>query len=100
MSVQPSKIDGIMQWFDTMGVSLERSIDIRQMPEDSEAIGVFANNEIAEGDLIACVPKDAVISIVNTAAADILAASDLRGGLALNFALMYEQYVMGPKSKW
>ena len=41
-----------------------------------------------------------MLSAVNTAAADILRRSELGGGLALIFAIMYERHVLRRKSRW
>ena len=91
---------GILEWFARVGIQLERCIQIRQMPGDPDAIGVFSTQNIKEGDLLACIPKAAVLSTRNSTAAALLEASELRGGLALNFAVLFEQFVRGSDSKW
>lgn len=65
-----------------------------------EGVGITGAQHMCRGDLLAIIPKTAVLSAVNTEAADILDRSNLGGGLALIFAIMYERHVMGSKSRW
>jgi hypothetical protein len=94
------KLDLVRQFFETLKISIEPCIEVRQVPNDAEHVAVYATRHIAEGELLACIPKDVVLSTVNTAAADILRSSNLRGGLAVIFAVLYEMHVMGPRSQW
>lgn len=100
MASTSSNLDVVKQFFETLQVTIEPCVEVRQVPDDSEHIAVYATRDIAEGQPLACIPKDAVLSMVNTGAADILRSSDLRGGLALNFAVLYEKTVMVEKSRW
>jgi hypothetical protein len=95
-----SNVHLVKQFFATLKIAIEPCIEVRQVPGDAAHIAVYANRDIAEGEPLACIPKDAVLSTVNAAAADILRSSNLRGGLALIFAVLYEIHVMGPRSRW
>ena len=100
MAATVPKVNLVKQFFATLKIAIEPCVEVRQVPADAAQIAVYANRNIAEGQLLACIPKDAVLSTVNTAAADILRSSDLRGGLALIFAVLYEIHVMGSSSRW
>jgi hypothetical protein len=100
MAVTSSKLDLVEEFFATLKIATEPCIEVRQVPGDAAHIAVYANRNIAEGELLACIPKDAVLSTVNTAAADILRSSNLRGGLALILAVLYEIHVVGSRSRW
>lgn len=100
MALACAKLDVVRQVLDTLSIQLQPCIEIRHVPDEAEHIGVYATRDIAEGEPLGCIPKESALSVVNSAAADILQSSELRGGLALNFAILYEQHVMGPQSKW
>lgn len=100
MAVTSQTLELVKQFFPTLKIAIEPCIEVRSLPGDAAHIAVYAKRDIAEGELLACIPKDAVLSTVNTAAADILQSSNLRGGLALIFAVLYEIHVMGAGSRW
>jgi hypothetical protein len=100
MAVRTRKLKSVRHFFESLNITVEPCIEVRQQPKDAEHIAVYATRRIAEGEPLACIPKAAVLSVVNTAAADILRSSELRGGLALIFAVLYEIHVMGKQSRW
>jgi SET domain-containing protein 6 len=61
--------------------------------------GITASADVREGDLLAQIPKAAVLSVSNTSLADVLAKEGIRGGLGLTIAVLHE-YTMGEKSRW
>eukprot|EP00803_Ostreobium_quekettii_P011645 evm.model.scf_1036.4 EVM.evm.TU.scf_1036.4 scf_1036:33587-35801(+) len=63
------------------------------------AMGVVATTDIPEGTSLCTIPKRAVLSIKTTGIADLIEQSDIRGGLALTVAVMYE-IALGRESPW
>lgn len=59
----------------------------------------FPVADVPEGQVLATVPRHAVLSAANSSLADLLAVERLGGGLALVAAVMYEAS-RGPRSKW
>ena len=90
-------IKTLLCWFGRQGITLSPKLRIDACPDGS--LGVFAADSVAEGDLLACIPKSSVISPRTTGARDIIEAERLGGGLALVFAIMYES-AQGEASPW
>ena len=67
--------------------------------DGSGPFAVEACCDIAEGDTLCEVPKSAVLSMRNSAIADLIEQEQLGGGLGLILAVMYEASI-GHKSKW
>lgn len=98
-----AKAARIVRWFDRVDIVLNpccRIAGVPGTPEASGDLGVFATEPLQRGKALATIPKSAVLSIVNTAAADAIKNSDLRGGLGLIFAILYERHTLQRKSKW
>lgn len=97
------KATRVSRWFEGAGIKLNSCCKIGGVPDDSSAsdsLGIFATQPLERGDVLAVIPKSAVLSIVNTAAAEFIERSELRGGLGLIFAILYERHVLLRKSKW
>jgi len=60
---------------------------------------VAAAREIAEHDTLCEIPKDAVLSVRNSAIANLIEQEQLGGGLGLILSIMYEVSI-GVRSKW
>ena len=60
---------------------------------------VAARRAIVDGDLLAAIPKTAVLSASNSSIADVLAEEGIGAGLALTIAAMHE-HCLGERSKW
>jgi SET domain-containing protein 6 len=63
------------------------------------SLGIAAVRDVGEGEVLATIPKAAVISIVTSSIADILEAEGLKGGLGATVALLHE-LSLEEESKW
>lgn len=62
-------------------------------------MGIRAECDLCNGDVIATIPKQACLTVLTTQATDLIAEAELGGGLGLAVALMYERS-LGDLSKW
>ena len=62
-------------------------------------LSIIASKDIEERTDLACIPKEACITIYTTGITDILAEEELAGGLGLTIAVWYEKGI-GESSKW
>jgi len=60
---------------------------------------VAAARDVAEHDTLCKIPKEAVLSVRNSAIADLIEEEQLGGGLGLILCIMYEVSI-GARSKW
>lgn len=82
------------------GVTWDRTtVSISGGVSENEGFSVYAAKNISEGHTLCEIPKDAVLSVRNTAAAEIIETEQLGGGLGLILAIMYE-LSLGVASKW
>ena len=75
------------------------AVSISGGKHENEGFSVLATQDIVEGHALCEIPKVAVLSVRNTAAAEIIEAEQLGGGLGLILAIMYE-LSLGAASKW
>ena len=96
----PSRLEKLQEWMLANGIAWDRTVvRIGGGEHESEGFSVYAREDIAEGHTLCEIPKDAVLSVRNTAAAAIIETEQLGGGLGLIFAVMYE-LSLGAASKW
>lgn len=62
-------------------------------------LSITASRDIEERTDLACIPKEACITIYTTDITDVLAEEELAGGLGLTIAVWYEKGI-GESSKW
>lgn len=84
-------------WLRSAGVYWNESLVVLR-PIDG-GLGVFAVQDLCEGQKLCEIPKKAVLSVQNTGIADLLEYHRIRGGLGLIIAIMYEISI-GQKSFW
>ena len=90
-----SQVEKQLQFFKSQGIEHQKlSIQF----EDG-SYSVIAAESLKVGDVVARIPKEAVLSIQNTAIADIIEEENLRGILGLGLAVLYEKS-LGPSSPW
>lgn len=99
MLLEP-RLDKLQQWMRANGIAWDRAaVSISGGMSDNEGFSVYATKDIAESHTLCEIPKDAVLSVRNTAAAEIIETEQLGGGLGLILAIMYE-LSLGVASKW
>ena len=94
MTGQTKKIGA---WLKSAVISLDTSL-VELRPIDG-GLGVFAVQDLCEGQKLCEIPKTAVLSVQNTGIADIMEQHRIRGGLGLIIAIMYELSI-GKESFW
>lgn len=95
-----SKLAGLQSWMHAAGFVWSAStVTLCGGNEDDGAFAVTASCDIAEGATLCEVPKSAVLSIRNSAIADLIEEEQLGGGLGLILAIMHEVSI-GQESKW
>lgn len=95
-----SKLDTLQHWMRANGIAWDRTaVSVSGGVSKSEGFSVYAVKDIAETHALCEIPKDAVLSVRNTAAAEIIETEQLGGGLGLILAIMYE-LSLGVASKW
>ena len=88
----------LTRWLRQAGVDWpDDRVSLRVSPYGG--FGVFACQDIAEGAVLATIPKTAVLSVKTSGARDVLREARLGGGLGLVVAVMYER-AMGARSPW
>ena len=102
---RPSRLTCLLDWFAEHQITYDRSaIGIRADSEvySGEALGVFANRNLEEGEegsVLVTIPKVSVLSVRNTSLAGFLEEHRLGGGLGLVVSVMHE-LALGPESPW
>jgi hypothetical protein len=88
-------MEQIQKYFSQNGITME-GIDIR-----TNEFGFFvqAEKDLKVGDIVARIPKESVLSVRNTAIADIIEEIEYGGVLGLCLAVMYEMSLRD-KSPW
>ena len=95
-----SRLVKLQEWMLANGIAWDRAaVGITGGKHENEGFSVHATQDIAEGHALSKIPKDAVLSVRNTAAAEIIETEQLGGGLGLILAIMYE-LSLGAASKW
>ena len=74
-------------------------IGIEEDAASGGAWRVVAARAIADGDLLAAIPKRAVLSARNSSISGVLREEGIGGGLALTIASMHEA-CLGTRSRW
>jgi SET domain-containing protein 6 len=95
----PSSFDA---WLASQGVWYNRALlDLRRDNDDSSSApcAIYARTPITEGNPLALIPKDAVLSRRTSACSHLLEKQRLGGGLALTVAVMCE-LLRGERSRW
>eukprot|EP00878_Enallax_costatus_P030182 GHUV01032841.1.p1 GENE.GHUV01032841.1~~GHUV01032841.1.p1 ORF type:complete len:149 (+),score=15.28 GHUV01032841.1:407-853(+) len=93
---------GIETWLRSVGIWWDESLIHIQAGCSGcsgPALGVFAQQDITENQLLCVIPRSAILSPRTTKLAAALEAEKLGGGLALTIAVMYEAS-LGAASKW
>lgn len=87
--------EGMEKWMKDAGIwwntELLRFAEAKPSDVDSAGFGLWAAKDIQDNDHLCTIPKSSLLSIRNTAIADLLAEEELSGGLALVFACMFER---------
>ena len=95
-----SKLDHLQQWLQDHGIRWDRTaVSLRGGAPAETSFSVLALLGIPEGDTLCEIPKNAVLSVRNSAAADIIETEQLGGGLGLILAIMFE-LSLGAESTW
>lgn len=95
-----SKLDGLQKWMHAHNIAWSAStVTLTGGTNDTDDFAVNAARDIAEHDTLCEIPKDAVLSVRNSAIADLIEEEQLGGGLGLILAIMYEVSI-GAQSKW
>lgn len=95
-----ARLEKLQDWMLANGVAWDRtSVSVSGGTHENDGFAVHAIHNIDEEHTLCEIPKDAVLSVRNTAAAEIIEAEQLGGGLGLILAIMYE-LSLGAASKW
>lgn len=96
------RLKKLKHWLQSKGISVNTDlIEIRSMTAlyTGESWGVFARRNIRSGDVLATIPKRAVLSVRNSQLAAFLEEERISGGLGLVVAVMHE-IALGSSSEW
>jgi SET domain-containing protein 6 len=98
---QEDRLQAFLEWMSGVGITWSEAIKFEPALAacSGASWGITAAADVREGDLLAQIPKSAVLSVRNTTLADVLALEGIRGGLGLTIAVLHE-YTMGEKSRW
>ena len=88
-------VSRLQNFFQTQGIEFEKL----EFKFQNGSYHVLASENLRVGDVVAKIPKDAVLSVRTTAIADIIEEEELRGILGLGLAILYEKS-LGDKSPW
>eukprot|EP00201_Polytomella_parva_P007461 CAMPEP_0175058802 /NCGR_PEP_ID=MMETSP0052_2-20121109/12059_1 /TAXON_ID=51329 ORGANISM="Polytomella parva, Strain SAG 63-3" /NCGR_SAMPLE_ID=MMETSP0052_2 /ASSEMBLY_ACC=CAM_ASM_000194 /LENGTH=367 /DNA_ID=CAMNT_0016324241 /DNA_START=50 /DNA_END=1150 /DNA_ORIENTATION=+ len=92
------KLKSYEKWAEVNGVIWNRSkVDI--VENETGSWGIFAKDDVKEGESIAYVSGNGILSASDCEIADILKQCGYGGGLALTIAVLYE-FCIQKKSKW
>ena len=95
-----SKLDGLEAWMHNNGIVWSPSTVTLCGGTNGEVdFAVIAARDVAEHDTLCEIPKEAVLSVRNSAIADLIEEEQLGGGLGLILCIMYEVKI-GARSKW
>lgn len=92
----PRDFDIVTSFFQDNGITMN-GISIQTNALDG--MHVRAERDLHENDIVARIPKNAVLSTRNTAIADLLEELEIAGLLGLTLALMFEK-AKGSESPW
>ena len=94
------KLDRLQPWMHDNGIEWDRAtVSVRGGTSQEPGFSVRAMLDISEGHTLCEIPKSVVLSVHNTAAAEIIKTEQLGGGLGLILAIMYE-LSLDAVSKW
>lgn len=94
------RLKKLQDWMLANGIAWDRAtVSVSGGSDENTGFAVHAIHDIDEGHALCEIPKDAVLSVRNTAAAEIIETEQLGGGLGLILAIMYE-LSLGAASKW
>lgn len=86
-----SQLDGLLSWLSDKGVTWDaQKVDIRGGKNGAAPFAVFAHRDIDDSEALCDIPKSTVLSVKNTAIADLIEHEQLGGGLGLILAIMFE----------
>jgi len=96
-----SKIQRLLQWSSDNGLRLNSSLQIRTNDASDSAIAVFSKAPIGRNEIVASIPKAAILSVRSCALVDKIPSAPygLGAQLALSLALCYE-LAQGTVSRW
>lgn len=95
-----AKLTGLESWMHAAGFAWSAStVSLCGGTDSSDGFSVGALRDIREGETLCEIPKSAVLSIQNSAIADLIQKERLGGGLGLILAIMHEVSI-GKESKW
>lgn len=95
-----SKLDGLEAWLHDNGIVWNPSTVTLCGGTDGEVgFAVAAARDVPEHDTLCEIPKEAVLSVRNSAIANLIEEEQLGGGLGLILSIMYEVSI-GARSKW
>ena len=95
-----SKLNGLEAWMHNNGIVWNPSTVTLCGGINGEVdFAVAAARAVAEHDTLCQIPKEAVLSVRNSAIADLIEEEQLGGGLGLILCIMYEVSI-GARSKW
>ncbi|KAJ3320412.1 hypothetical protein HDV06_005335 [Boothiomyces sp. JEL0866] len=90
-----SKLEKLKEFFKSNNITYEKI----EIISNDQGFSVRATEDLEEGIKVCSIPKESVLSIRNTACADILEENELGGVLGLAIAIMFEAS-LGEKSPW
>ncbi|PRW44560.1 ribosomal lysine N-methyltransferase 3 [Chlorella sorokiniana] len=94
-------LEQFQEWMSAQGIEHSDAITLVAAAAGCSglALGVQATRDIAEGERLCTIPKDACLSIRTTQLADVIEAEELGGGLGLVLAVLHEMS-LGEDSNW
>ncbi|DBA84491.1 TPA: hypothetical protein ACH3X1_006110 [Trebouxia sp. C0004] len=97
-----SKLDGLEAWMHDKGIvwnSSTSTVTLCGGTNGELGFAVAAARDVPEYDTLCEIPKEAVLSVRNSAIANLIEEEQLGGGLGLILSIMYEVSI-GARSKW
>ncbi len=95
-----SKLAGLEAWMHNNGIVWNPStVSLCGGTKGEVDFAVAAARDVAEHETLCEIPKEAVLSVRNSAIADLIEEEQLGGGLGLILSIMYEVSI-GARSKW
>lgn len=98
-STVPEDLSGVLRFVeDCKGFFPHSKCQVK--PSSVGGLGVFAKDDLNEGDTLLQLPKSAVFSASNSSISNLLVDAELDGMLALTIAFIYETTVFQERSHW
>ena len=94
------QLQGLLSWMSDKGITWDpEKVNVHGGNYGAAPFAVHAVRDVEESETLCEIPKSAVLSVRNTAIADLIEHEQLGGGLGLILAIMFE-YSIAKRSEW